>query len=359
MNLHLAEIPRIRTALIGFGFSGATFHSPFLKALPDFEVTHVVSSQKAKVHALFPDIEVVENTQANACLQNPLIDLVIITAPNQDHYRLAKTALLQGKHVLVEKPFVLNEQEGQELIDLANLQGKILSVFHNRRWDSDFLTVQNIVRSRTLGNISLFINRYDRYRPQPNLARWKESQSQGAGTLWDLGAHLIDQTLQLFGLPACLYADVLAQREGASAADYFDLTFMYGNGMRANLSSSSLCLHPGPKYEIHGTEGSFIKFGHDSQEQALIRGEAPTQKDFGKEPETFHGKIMTKNEGIRTIPSLKGCYLTFFEQLSSAISHRTKPPVAAHEALEVVRIIQLCEESSQTGKIVHVNRTEK
>ena len=354
MNLRSKEIFPIRTALIGFGFSGAIFHSPFLKVLPAFQVTHVVSSQNEKVHTTFPSIDVLPRTSIETCLENPLIDLVIITAPNKDHYPLAKKALLHDKHVVVEKPFVLTQTEGRELIDIAQKQSKVLSVFHNRRWDSDFLTVKNIIHSGALGNISTFISRYDRYRPHPKLERWKESDEEGAGTLWDLGAHLIDQTLQLFGLPERLFAEVLCQRTQASAVDYFDIKLMYRSGMRANLSSSTLCIAPGSKYEVHGTEGSFVKCGHDPQELALIRGVIPTHENFGKESENFHGKITTQNDGTHTVASLNGCYLAFFQQLQSAILHGTQPPVTPQDALNVIKLIKLCEQSSKEQRVMTI-----
>lgn len=336
----------IRTGLVGFGFSGSKFHAPFLNALSQFQVTQVVSDNSSLVKECIPDADIISKKAISHCLENKELDLIIITAPNHEHYNIAKAALTHNKHVLVEKPFVLDPIEGQELIDLARNKQKILSVYHNRRLDSDFLTVKKLIQQRDLGDISLFINRYDRYRPEVKSFRWKESDSPGAGILWDLGVHLIDQALFLFGYPSTIYANLLQQRKEAKAVDYFDLHFGYKNGLCVKLSSSSLCRSPGPKYEIHGSGGSFIKFGQDPQENSLINNESPLNKNFGQEKAMYYGQLTTAH-GTKVIPSLAGSYIDFFEQLYDAIIQEQTPPVSANEALDVIKIICLCEKSNR------------
>lgn len=349
----------IKTALIGFGFSGSKFHAPFLKAVPGFEVTHVVSSREDEIKSIFPNAHIVSQENLDELLESSKIDLVVITTPNSTHHPLAKKALLCSKHVLLEKPFVLTLLEGQELIEIAKRNNKILAIYHNRRWDSDFLTVKNIINSGVLGKISTLAIRYDRYRPEPKPGRWKESLELGSGTLWDLGAHLIDQALNLFGMPNYVHADLAVQRHNANAIDYFDIQFIYENQLRVRLSSSSLCLAPGPKYEVHGTTGSFIKFGQDPQEQALIEGMSPEQVDFGKEHPQFYGKLSTLSNGkvvTEVVPSVKGGYIEFFKQLEKAINSGVVSPVRPDEALNVIKLILLCEESSKLHKMLLVER---
>lgn len=344
----------IKTGLIGFGFSGSKFHAPFLNALPQFQVTQVVSDNPSLVNESIPNAEVVPKKAMFDCLENKELDLIIITAPNSEHYSIAKAALLQDKHILVEKPFVLDLSDGKELIELARNKEKILTVYHNRRFDSDFLTVKNLIEQGQLGDISLFINRYDRFRPEVKSFRWKESESIGSGTLWDLGAHLIDQALVLFGYPMTVYANLIKQREGSKTIDYFDLQFGYANGLCVKLSSSSLCRSPGPKYEIHGSKGSFIKFGQDPQENSLINKENPLNVDFGQEQTTYYGQLTTA-EGTKIIPSLKGNYRAFFEQLSDAIIEGKAVPVSSNEALDVIKMIHLCEKSNTFKRVVNWN----
>ncbi|MCS5707794.1 Gfo/Idh/MocA family oxidoreductase [Candidatus Berkiella cookevillensis] len=349
----------IKTALIGFGFSGSKFHAPFLKAVPGFEVTHVVSTREEEIKSVFPKAQIVSQENIDNLFESSKIDLVIITTPNSTHYHLAKKALLFSKHVLLEKPFVLTLLEGQELIEIAKRNNKILAIYHNRRWDSDFLSVKNIISLGVLGKISSFNIRYDRYRPEPKPHRWKESNDVGSGTLWDLGAHLIDQALNLFGMPKFLNAELAVQRSHANAIDFFDIRFIYENKLQIRLSSSSICLFPGPKYEIHGTTGSFIKFGQDPQEQALIEGKSPEDIDFGKEFEQFYGKLVTLKNGkvvSEIVPSSKGCYIQFFKHLKNAINNGVNSPVQPDEALNVIKLILLCEESSKYKKTLLVEK---
>ncbi len=341
----------IKTGLIGFGFSGAKFHAPFLNALSQFQVTQVVSDNPSLVKESIPDATVIPKQAISDCLENKELDLIIITAPNSEHYNIAKAALMHDKHVLIEKPFVLDPMDGKELIELARNKDKKLTVYHNRRFDSDFLTVKNFIEQGQLGNISLFINRYDRFRPEVKASRWKESESAGSGILWDLGAHLIDQALVLFGYPITIYANLLKQREGSKAIDYFDLQFGYNNGLCVKLSSSSLCHSLGPKYEIHGSKGSFIKFGQDPQESALINKDNPLDINFGQEQSMYYGQLTTA-QGTKVIPSFKGSYIVFFEQLYEAIIEGKSLPVSSNEALDVIKIIHLCEKSNSLKSVI-------
>ena len=272
----------IEASLIGFGFSGRIFHSPFLKALPHYKLRYVVSSQFQKVKEFLPEARVEANF--DTVLRDKMIELVVLATPNETHYPLAKAALEAGKNVVVDKPFTITSKEAAHLIEIAKHHQKHLTVFHNRRWDGDFLTIKNILEKGLLGDIYLYEAHYHRYRPHPNPERWKESCAPGSGTLYDLGSHLLDQALQLFGFPDSMQADVTQQRPGSLADDYFHLILTY-NKKRLILKSSSLVYNSEPRFQIHGTKGSFIKSGIDPQEQDLIAGKNPLDPNWGMQKE--------------------------------------------------------------------------
>lgn len=330
--------PPINVALIGFGFSGSTFHVPFLSALEDYHLAFVVSSNPEKVQRRLPQMRV--ESDFNKILQDPTLDLVVITTPNATHYDLAKAALESGKHVVLEKPFTLHAKEAQDLIQLAQRQNRILTVYHNRRWDGDFLTIQKLLAEKILGDVYLYEAHFHRYRPLPNPQRWKENEELGSGILYDLGAHLLDQALQLFGIPDAIEGDVLTQRPGAEADDYFHLTLKYGP-KRVILKASNLVFHPGPRYQLHGTLGSFLKSGIDPQEQDLIAGKNPLEMTWGQEKEENYG-ILSLNQQHTRIPTIPGNYATFYKSLATAICNGSPPPVFPEEACKVVQLIEEC-----------------
>src|ERR671922_157603 len=232
----------------------------------------------------------------DALLEDPAVELAVVAAPNALHHRLAGAALRAGRHVVVDKPLVTSSAEADELIGLAGEQGRLLSVFHNRRWDGDYLTVRHCVRAGLLGRVSTYIARYDRFAPRP-AGGWREGAEPGAGVLWDLGAHLVDQALRLFGLPATVWADVGIQRPGAVADDYFHLVLGYGE-LRAILHAGSLVRAPGPRFEVHGDRGSFVKHGVDAQAVLLEAGERPGDPGWGIEPEDRYGTLTTELAGL-------------------------------------------------------------
>jgi scyllo-inositol 2-dehydrogenase (NADP+) len=329
---------KINTAIIGFGFSGSIFHAPFLRINENYNLKCVVSSNPEKVQAELPGIRV--ESDYEQVIQDPSIDLIIITTPNDTHFPLAKAALEAGKHVVVDKPFTIHTKEAQELIQLAKLQKRILTVFHNRRWDGDFLTIKNLLSEKTLGEIYLYEAHFHRYRPTVRSERWKESSDLGSGILYDLGAHLIDQALCLFGLPESMDADVLQQREGAIADDYFHLTLKYGN-KRVILKASSLVSNPGPRYQVHGTKGSFLKYGIDPQETDLLAGGNPMVLTWGQDKEANFGMLSVDNLHTK-VPTIPGDYGMFYSVLAEAIKGKCPPPISAEEACNVIKIIEDC-----------------
>ncbi|WP_089964566.1 oxidoreductase [Lihuaxuella thermophila] len=342
----------IKIGLIGFGFSGATFHAPVIQAVRDLKIHTVVSSQPDKVKRQLPEATVVSSV--DELLRDPEIELVVITTPNETHFPFAKAALQAKKHVVVEKPFVIHVEEADELIRLAEKQGCLLSVYHNRRWDNDFLTIQSCIESGLLGEIHTYEAHFDRYRPEVR-NRWREQNLPGSGILYDLGSHLIDQALQLFGLPHSVTADLMEQRPGAQTTDYFHLVLGYGGGRRVILHSGSMVKNPGPRYQVHGTKGSFIKYGMDSQEESLKRGAKPGDPGWGEDFPEQYGTITTSVNGLEltgTIQTLRGSYETYYHKMAAAIRERAPLPVTAQEARETIRIIQAAIQSHNEKRTI-------
>lgn len=328
----------IETALVGFGFSGRIFHAPFLKVLPQYMLKYVVSSQFQKVKEFLPEARV--EADFHTVLKDPTIELVIIATPNDTHYSLAKAAMEAGKNVVIDKPFTVHSRDAIHLIEIAKSHQKHLTVFQNRRWDGDFLTVKNIMEKDLLGDIYLYEAHYHRYRPHVRPERWKEGHDvPGSGTLYDLGAHLLDQALHLFGRPDSITGDVTRQRPGSLADDYFHLTLSYGE-KRVLLKSSSLVYSPGPRYQIHGTKGSFIKSGIDPQEQDLMEDKSPLDLDWGVLIEDQDGLLEGDDGQQIKVPTLPGNYGGFYMQLADGIRLGKLPPVLPEDALHVIRLIE-------------------
>ena len=252
----------IGVGLIGYGLGGAAFHAPLVQAEPRLRLHAVVTSRAGQVRRDLPGVAVVASPAE--LLEDPAVGLVVVAAPNAVHFDLAAAALRAGRHVVVDKPFTLSVAEADELIELAGAADRRLSVFHNRRWDSDFLTVRRCLETGLLGDVSSFVSRYDRFRPVPK-GSWKEQDVPGSGVLWDLGPHLIDQALQLFGMPETVWADVGVQRPAVEAVDYVHLALGYGR-LRVLLHAGMEVRDPGPRFEVHGDRGSFVTWGLDRQE---------------------------------------------------------------------------------------------
>jgi scyllo-inositol 2-dehydrogenase (NADP+) len=275
-------------------------------------------------------------------------DLVVVASPNTTHFPVAKQALEAGKHVVIDKPFTVTLDEADELIDLATQHKRVLSVFHNRRWDADFMTVRDVLAR--LGEVMLFEANWDRFRPQIKQG-WREKSELGGGLLSDLGPHLIDQALQLFGMPDAIGGEILAQRESALVDDYFDLALHYGR-RRVNLRSSTLVATPRPRFAVHGTAGSFIKQGLDPQEAQLKAGLDPRHAAFGIDS---RDGILTDADGqSETLPTRRGNYLAFYESVAAAIIDGTPVPVAPLDARNGLMIIDLARRASAQGRLLEV-----
>ncbi|MFT6924828.1 MAG: scyllo-inositol 2-dehydrogenase (NADP+) [Psychromonas sp.] len=339
----------IKTAVVGYGFSAKTFHLPFIDALLEFDLSAISSSQADTVKQDWPDAE--HYFTAEEMLQNSDAQLVIITAPNDVHFSLAKLALENNKHVLLEKPFVTKIADGQTLIRLAEEKGLLLSVYHNRRWDGDFLTVKKLIAENKLGDIKHFESHFDRFRPVVR-QRWREQSEEGGGILFDLGPHLIDQALQLFGLPEALTAQCKIMREGSTNIDYFNLTLHYPDKL-ALLSASLFSAGPNLRFNIQGDQANYRKLGLDPQEERLKAGVQPNTSDWGKENEAQYGQLYFA-ESSQVLPTECGGYQHFYSQLADAINNGAQLPVSAQDALWNIRLIELAMQSSRLGKTIKV-----
>lgn len=336
----------IKTAVIGYGLSAKTFHLPFITLQPQLELVAISSSQP-ELRLDYPEITHYQN--ADELIRLSDAELVVITSPNDSHYLLAKQALLAGKHVLVEKPFVLTEADGRELFELADIEQRQLFVFHNRRFDGDFLTLQQLLQSVELGSIRYFESHFDRFRPVPR-PRWREQQGEGTGILYDLGPHLIDQAIALFGAPEALTARCRALRQGSDTVDYFHLMLHYGD-KEVVLHSSPFSALPTTRFILQGDLGSYHKTGLDPQEDALRSGQKPKGLNWGLEPEVMYG-VLAKADGQRTYPTLAGNYQLFYQQLVAALQDGKASPVSSTQALQGIRLIELALQSQQLGRTV-------
>jgi scyllo-inositol 2-dehydrogenase (NADP+) len=281
----------------------------------------------------------------------------VVAAPNTVHHRLAAAALAAGRHVVVDKPFVLTSAEADELIALAAAEGRLLSVFQNRRWDGDFLTVQRCLEAGLLGEVSTYISRFDRFRPAPK-GGWREEAAAGSGILYDLGSHLIDQALHLFGLPETVVADVRIQRRGVQADDYVHLLLGYGR-LRVLLHAAMMVREPGPRFEVHGDRGSFVKYGLDPQEDALRSGGRPGDPGWGSEPPERHGTLTTEAAGAELrgrLASVPGSYQAYYAAMADAVEGGGRVPVTAEEGRDTIMLIEHALQSSREGREVPVAR---
>jgi len=342
----------IQVAVIGFGLSGRVFHAPFLHVHPGFSIRKVVERNTIKSKEIYPYIEVVKDYKD--VILDPEIDLVVVASPNALHFKMATECLKAGKHVIIEKPFTPTSAEADELIKLAESCQRKLFVYQNRRWDGDFMTIKQILNDKNLGEIKEYEAHFDRYRHEYKAASWKDENLVAAGVLYDLGSHLIDQALQLFGKPKSIFADIRKQREGSPVDDYFDVQLFY-DGFKAILKAGMMVKIPGPRYIIHGDKGSFVKFGIDPQEAALKIGMMPGQKDWGQEPAEDYGHLVGEFDGKPfdgKVPTFAGNYSGFYENVFQVLVNEKEMAVKPEEAREVIRVIELAYESAEKKKMI-------
>lgn len=342
----------INTALCSFGMSGWVFHAPFINAHPGFKLYAVLERIKNLAQQKFPSIKTYRSL--DELLKDDAVDLVIVNTPNATHFEYAKKVLLAGKHVVVEKPFTTEVEEANELIKIANDKNLKLSVYHNRRWDSDFKTVQKVATENLLGKIVEAEIHYDRFKEELSPKLHKEIPGPGAGILYDLGSHLIDQALTLFGMPEAVFADVIPLRDISKVDDYFEVLLYYPN-LRVRLKATYLAKETVPSFVLHGTKGSFLKSRSDVQEASLQAHETPGKDDWGIEPDSEKGLLHTTINGElfkQLIESERGDYMQFYNRMYDAIINNSPVPVAAEDALNVIKIIKAAFKSSADKTVI-------
>ncbi len=320
----------IKTGVLAFGMSGRVFHAPFLNIHPGFEFSAVTERTKKAAHEIYPGVKSYDTIEALIADKN--LELIVVNTPNFTHYDYAKQALKAGKHVLIEKPLAASSQEVKELFTLAEQANKKLLVYQNRRFDIDFLMVKQVLESNRLGTLHEVTIRYDRYRKEIGKKFFKEEPYPASGLSYDLGPHLIDQAISLFGKPLHYHKTLSKNRPGTQTDDYFFIHLQYHNGLNVYLYASMLVANPQPAFVINGLNGTFTKPRGDVQEAQLLAGMQPDHEDFGIEKEGTQGQLTLIDETgqaiTETIPSLKGNYMQLFENVYQSIKYNTPYPVS-------------------------------
>jgi len=346
---------KIGTGIIGYGLSGKVFHAPFIFKHPGFELKSVVERKTGASLEKYPSIRLVMDYRE--LLADNELELIVVGTPNILHFQMVEEILESGKHVVVEKPFTPTSVQADELIKISEKFDRKIFVFHNRRWDGDFLTIKKILDQELLGDVLEFEAHFDRFTPELDSTQWRDRPGPGSGILFDLGPHLIDQAIQLFGYPGALSADIKSQREKSLVDDYFEIDLYYDH-MKATLKAGMFVKEPGPRYTIHGTRGSFIKYGIDPQEDMLKTGKMPEGANWGKEDPAFWGYLNTTTaEGpfAGTVETEPGNYHGFYDNVYDVLVNGAGQMVKPEEARNVIRIIELAFESAELGEIVNFN----
>ncbi len=344
----------INTALCSFGMSGWVFHAPFISIHPGFNFYGVLERTKNLAEEKYPGVKTFRSLEE--LLADDAIELVVVNTPSVTHYDFAKQVIQAGKHLIVEKPFTATAEQAQELIDLAKEKKVKLSVYHNRRYDSDYKTVKKVLDEGWLGELVDAEIRYDRYVPALSYKIHKETPTAAVGGLYDLGSHLIDQAIQLFGMPLSIFADMACNRPGSQVDDYFDLKLFYPNH-RASLASSYYVREAMPGYQIQGKLGSFIKHKTDVQETDLQLHKTPGAADWGTEPANQQGLLHTEKDGVvikEFIPSQQGNYGDYYEGIYQAIRHNADVPVSGEDGKKVIQVIEAAIKSNKEKKVIEL-----
>jgi predicted dehydrogenase len=352
----------INTAVIGFGLAGQVFHAPFVSAVPGLKLEAIVQRKGDQAAKAYPNTRILRTVEE--ALNDPTIQLIVVGTPNETHYALAKQALQAGKHVVIDKPFAATSTEAKELADLAAARKLILAPFHNRRWDGDFLTVRKLLKEKAVGRLVTYESHFDRFRPLPREATWKEAGNAANGMLFDLGPHLVDQALVLFGVPETITASVRKDRDNTAIEDAFDITLDYPR-LRAHCRATMVACINAPRFLLHGTKGSFKKHGLDPQEPALVAG--------AKVPRLGEGDWLAENEKLWGILAVApnpsdpttvvsslvetelGDYRHYYANVRDAINGAAPLAVTPEDGYRVIRLLELARQSSAEKRSLPVS----
>jgi scyllo-inositol 2-dehydrogenase (NADP+) len=351
----------IGVAVIGFGLAGQVFHAPFVSAVPGLRLEAIVQRKGDEAAKAYPKTRILRSV--DEALNDPAVQLIVVGTPNETHFDLAKQALLAGKHVVVDKPFAATSEEAAELKELGKKHGVVLAPFHNRRWDGDFLTVKKLLAEEAVGRLVTFESHFDRFRPLPREGTWKEGASTANGLLFDLGPHLVDQALTLFGVPQGITASVRMDRDHTDIEDSFDITLEYPK-LRAHCRSSMLACDAAPRFLLHGTKGSFKKFGLDPQEPALLGGAKVPRMGQGEwlaDSEEHWGTLtvapVPADPGTLTRTKIKtdfGDYRNYYANVRDAINGTAELAVTPMDGFRTIRLLELARQSSLEGRTLPV-----
>lgn len=344
----------IRVGLIGFGLAGQAFHAPVIRGVEGMELACVLERRGSRAAEKYPNVRVARTV--DELLSDGTIQLCVIATPNDSHFELARACLVAGRDVVVDKPFAPTLRESTELVRLAKERGRLITVYQDRRWDGDFHTVRKLVASGVLGRIAEYECRYDRFRLEPKANAWRERADRpAAGVLFDLGPHVIDQVLLLFGEPHSITASAFCQRETSQVDDAFDVCMEYP-GMRAMVRARIIAFQPGPHFLIHGTSGSFVKYGMDPQEARLRGGNVPDGldwgADWGEEPQNLWGTLSLVGKPEERIRTERGDYRGFYANVRDAIAKKSALDVTPEQALRTMRAVILAHKSSREQRTV-------
>ena len=342
----------LRVGLIGFGLAGQSFHAPIIRGTAGLELACILARSGSLAQERYPDVHMVRTLEE--LLANEQIRLCVVATPNGSHFDLARQCLLAGRDVIVDKPFTPTLRKAEELVRLAAQQKRLITVYQNRRWDGDFQTVKKLLRDGILGEITEYEARYDRFRPELKKGSWRERPEPGAGILFDLGPHLIDQALVLFGAPEAVSARLFGQR-GGEMDDGFDVALEYPK-FRAMLRARMLAYAPGHHLLIHGRKGSFVKFGMDPQEDLLRGPHPPTGTDWGphwgKDPEANWGALSLVGSEPQRVKTEIGDYRNYYANVRDAILEKVSLDVTPQQALDTMRVLELAQKSHREQRVV-------
>lgn len=339
----------IDVGLIGFGLAGRVFHAPIISAVPGLRLRAILQRSGDDAATRYPETQIVRSLDELLAISE--IRVIVIATPNTSHFPLAKQCLLAGKDVVVDKPFTTTYREAAELIDLAGDRGRLITVYQNLRCNGDFRTIRHLLESERFGRVALYEAHFDRYRLEMRPGAWREKAAPGSGVFFDLGVHLIDQAMVLFGTPEAITADIRIEREGAVVDDAFDVVLHYPK-MRAVLRASMIAMAPDLRYIVHGQRGAFVKYGTDPQEEALKGDEIPRDDSWGREAQEKWGTLYTSNGGSVTgerIATIPGDYRLFYANVRDAILGKAPIEVTPEQMLTLMRTLELAQQSSRTG----------
>lgn len=349
----------LRVAVIGYGLAGSVFHAPLIASTPGMEVSAIVTGnqeRQQRAHQHYPGAAIL--AQAEELWRDAQrYDLVVVATPNRGHVPLGLAALEAGLPVVIDKPVAAQVADAELLLERSKQRGKLISVFQNRRWDGDFLTVRQLISDGSLGPITRLESRFERYRSEPRKLAWRESSDpeDAGGLLYDIGSHLIDQALQLFGQPVQVYAEVERRRPQAQIDDDTFISLQFANGVHAHLWASVVSRMPGSRFHLRGLEGSYVKFGLDPQEDALKGGMRPGDENWGLEPRESWGKISTIVGALHVegqVETLPGAYERYYAGIRDALLIGGEPPVTLSEAIAALRVIEAAQQSAREKRVI-------